>query len=178
MTAANRVSATRSRAVPTTGNLLMLLMRAFFTVLLCGLACSTAIAAADPQANPAVQETTTVVSELSERSKIPKSELNGLLADCNASQQSMYFCAWRDQISADRAFKQALADKAQAHPQCKAALEAKVAKWVQVRDRSCDRSAKNQYGEGSMTPTARLLCVTAENVRKTKFLERSRRCTF
>jgi uncharacterized protein YecT (DUF1311 family) len=153
-------------------------MRAFFRVLLCGVACSTAIAAADPQGDPAVQETAAVVSELSERSKIPESELNTLLADCNASQQSMYFCAWRDLISADRTFKQALADQKQAHPECKAALETNVATWERLRDRSCDRSAKKQYGEGSMAPTAKLLCVTTETTRKTMVLERSRGCRF
>jgi len=154
------------------------MMRASFTMLLCCMACSSAFAAAEPQTDPAVQGSATVVNELSERSKIPESELNTLLADCNASQQSMYFCAWRDQISADRTFKQALADKKQAHPECKAALETNVANWERLRDRSCDQSAKKQYGEGSMAPTARLLCVTTETTRKTKVLERSRGCRF
>jgi uncharacterized protein YecT (DUF1311 family) len=153
------------------------MMRTSFAMLFCCMACSSAFAA-EPQVDPAALQTTTVVSELSERSKIPETELNGLLADCNASQQSMYFCAWRDQISADRAFKQALEDKEQAHPECKAALETKVAKWEQLRDRSCDRSAKKQYGEGSMAPTAKLLCVTAETTRKAKLLGRSKGCAF
>jgi uncharacterized protein YecT (DUF1311 family) len=154
------------------------MMRASFAMLLCCIACSSAFAATEPQSDSAVQGNATVVNELSERSKIPESELNTLLADCNASQQSMYFCGWRDRISADRALKQALADREQARPECKAALEAKVAKWEQRRDRSCDRSAKKQWGEGSMAPTAKLLCVTAETTRKTRLLERSKGCAF
>lgn len=44
----------------------------------------------------------TTADEISARSGLPASEVNALLADCDSNQTSMNFCAWRDQIVAER----------------------------------------------------------------------------
>jgi len=140
---------------------------------------SAATIAADVQGvGTNTQERTAVLSELSQRSSLPEAELNKLLADCNANQQSMYFCAWRDQIAAVRTFEQALNDKQQKLSQCKTSLETKVASWMKSRDQSCEKSATQEWGEGSMKPTAQAICVTAETMRMTKKLENMAGCEF
>ena len=152
-------------------------MRILQTIILCCVI--TANIAADGQrTGPDIQERAAVLGELSQRSGLPDVELSNLLADCNANQQSMYFCAWRDQIAAARAFGRALADKQQKMPQCKTAIESKVANWTRSRDQSCDKSATKEWGEGSMKPTAQAICVTAETMRMTKRLERMNGCKF
>ncbi|MBK7662175.1 MAG: DUF1311 domain-containing protein [Sterolibacteriaceae bacterium] len=107
---------------------------------------------------------------------MPESELKDFLADCNANQQSMYFCAWRDQIVAQRVFERLLADKMQSMPACKSALESRAADWARSRDRSCARSALKQWGDGSMRRTAQIICVTGETARMTKRIQRMRGC--
>ena len=42
-----------------------------------------------------------VVAQLTQRSGLPEATLQGLLSHCHVSQQTMYFCAWRDLLSAD-----------------------------------------------------------------------------
>jgi len=150
-------------------------MRALLMMVLC-CATASAIASDGQRIGPDNQERAAVLDELSQRSGLPDVELNGLLADCNANQQSMYFCAWRDQITADRALRRVLAGKQQKMPQCKTYIESKVASWARSRDQSCDKSATKEWGEGSMKPTAQVLCVTAETVRMTKRLERMNGC--
>jgi uncharacterized protein YecT (DUF1311 family) len=140
---------------------------------------STATLAADVQrSEPNGQAHTAVLGELSQRSGLPEAELNSLLADCNANQQSIYFCAWRDQIAADKAFGRALSDKQQKNLQCKTSMETKVANWKKSRDLSCEKSATQEWGEGSMKPTAQAICVTVETVRMTKRLEHMKECEF
>lgn len=153
------------------------MMRSLLVTIFC---CAPALTiATDVQrVGPVVQERAVVLDELSQRSGLPAAEVSKLLADCHAHQQSMYFCAWRDQIAADRAFGLALAGKLNNRPQCKTTLEAKVASWAKSRDQSCEKSAKAEWGEGSMRPTAQAHCVTAETVRMTKRLEYMNECEF
>jgi len=151
------------------------MMRTLLIMILCCATAST-IAADVQRIGPDTQERAAVLDELSQRSGLRDVELSSLLANCSANQQSMYFCAWRDQISADRTFRQILADKLQKIPQCKTPVEYKVARWVRSRDQSCDKSATKEWGEGSMKPTAQALCVTAETVKMTKRLERMNGC--
>lgn len=153
------------------------MMRNLLTLFFC---CAPALTiAADVQrAGPVAQERAAVLEDLSQRSGLPKAELSSLLADCNANQQNMHFCAWRDQIAADKAFGRALADKQQKTPQCKTSMDTKVASWVKSRDHSCEKSAMTEWGEGSMRSTAQAICVTAETVRMTKRLEHMNECKF
>jgi len=151
------------------------MMRTLLTIILCCATAST-IAANVQGVSPDAQERAAVFGELSQRSGLPDIELSSLLSDCNANQQSMYFCAWRDQIAADRVFGRVLAEKHQKMPQCKTSIQSKVASWARSRDKSCDQSATKEWGEGSMKPTAQVLCVTAETMRMTKRLERMNGC--
>lgn len=123
-----------------------------------------------------IEETNAVFVELSRRSGMEKAELKSLLADCSASQQSMYFCAWRDQIEANQKLGLILAERAQKSPKCKPTLKSKVSRWEQIRDQSCNKSAKRQWGEGSMKPTAEAMCIAAETEKMIKRLDAAHGC--
>ncbi|KVP94271.1 hypothetical protein WL02_05520 [Burkholderia ubonensis] len=112
----------------------------------------------------------TPADEISARSGLPASEVSALLADCDSNQTSMNFCAWRDQIVAERELQQVVDQQVSEHPERKAALEAKIAKWKKARDASCEKSARKEWGEGSMRPAAQAICVTASTKKMTKRL--------
>ena len=78
----------------------------------------------------------TPADEIAARSGLPASEVAGLLNNCDGSQTSMNFCAWRDQIVAERQLQQVVDKQIEAHPERKAALEAKISKWKKARDAS------------------------------------------
>ncbi|MCW3671617.1 lysozyme inhibitor LprI family protein, partial [Burkholderia cenocepacia] len=85
-------------------------------------------------------------------------------------QTSMNFCAWRDQIVAERELQQVVDKQVAEHPERKIGLEAKVAKWKKARDTSCEKSARKEWGDGSMRPAAQAICATAATKRMTKRL--------
>ncbi|MCC8394294.1 lysozyme inhibitor LprI family protein [Paraburkholderia sp. MMS20-SJTR3] len=115
-------------------------------------ACASALAA-DP------------VEEIAKRSGLPASEVTATLADCEANQTSMNFCAWRDQIVSEQKLELAVAAKAGSSAACEKALKKKIAVWKKRRDAECSRSASRQWGGGSMLPTAAATCKTAETDR-------------
>ncbi|KVL22593.1 lysozyme inhibitor LprI family protein [Burkholderia ubonensis] len=112
----------------------------------------------------------TPADEISARSGLPASEVGALLADCESNQTSMNFCAWRDQIVAERELQQVVDRQVSEHPERKTALEAKIAKWKKARDTSCERSARKEWGEGSMRAAAQAICATASTKKMTKRL--------
>lgn len=101
-------------------------------------------------------------------SKLPEAELNEMLADCNADQQSMYFCAWRDKIVAERSLDRVAAERKAAMPACSAAVD----EWIRLesvrRDKTCTKQASTNFGGGSLEPTARMTCTkdATNNLRK------------
>lgn len=108
--------------------------------------------------------------EISARSGLPASEVTALLNNCDGSQTSMNFCAWRDQIVAERELQQVVDKQVAEHLERKIGLEAKVAKWKKARDTSCEKSARKEWGDGSMRPAAQAICATAATKRMTKRL--------
>ncbi|KKL37355.1 hypothetical protein WR30_04140 [Burkholderia contaminans FFH2055] len=108
--------------------------------------------------------------EISARSGLPASEVTAMLNNCDSGQTSMNFCAWRDQIVAERELQHVVDKQIAEHPEHRAALEAKVAKWKSARDASCEKSSRNEWGEGSMRPAAQAICATAATKRMTKRL--------
>jgi Lysozyme inhibitor LprI len=100
-------------------------------------------------------------------SKLPEAELNEMLADCNADQQSMYFCAWRDKIVAERSLDRVAAEKKAAMPTCAAAIDEWIrTEWVR-RDKACTKQASTNFSGGSLEPTARMTC-TKDTTNKLK----------
>lgn len=114
----------------------------------------------------------TPADEIAARSGLPASEVAALLAECDANQTSMNFCAWRDQIVAERDLQQVIARQESEHPERKAALEARVARWKKARDASCEKSAIKEWGDGSMRPAAQSICATAATKKMTKRLSK------
>lgn len=98
------------------------------------------------------QEDTDAVKTLLALSKLPEAELNEMLADCNADRQSMYFCAWRYKIVAERRLDRVAAEKKTALPTCAAAVD----EWIRLesvrRDKTCAKQASANFGGGSLEP--------------------------
>jgi uncharacterized protein YecT (DUF1311 family) len=112
----------------------------------------------------------TPADEISARSGLPASEVNAMLADCDSNQTSMNFCAWRDQIVAERELQQVVEQQESEHPERKAALDARIARWRKARDASCEKSARKEWDGGSMRPAAQAICATAATRKMTKKL--------
>ena len=127
---------------------------------------SAAAAATDPP----------VLAELARRSSLPAAEIAELLGVCDSSQQAMYFCAWRDQISAEQSLRRVEDERIASAPACKVAFEATVDRWLRARDVSCDRSSRRQFGHGSMAPTARSICATKQTRALTSQVRGLRHC--
>ncbi|RQS19100.1 lysozyme inhibitor LprI family protein [Burkholderia sp. Bp8998] len=115
----------------------------------------------------------TPVDEIAARSGLPASEVGALLGNCDASQTSMNFCAWRDQLVAERELQQAIDTQIATHPERRVALEARIAKWGKARDASCEKSARKEWGDGSMRPAAQATCAAAVTKKMTKKLAAS-----
>jgi uncharacterized protein YecT (DUF1311 family) len=112
----------------------------------------------------------TPTDEISARSGLPASEVSALLADCDSNQTSINFCAWRDQIVAERELQKVVEQREREHPERTAALEAKIAKWKSARDASCEKSARREWDGGSMRPAAQAICSAAATRKMTKKL--------
>lgn len=112
--------------------------------------------------------------EIAKRSGLPLDEVSALLSDCDASQTSMNFCAWRDLIVAEQELQRVVAEKHAASPACKYVSEADIARWKKTRDRACQKSAQKEWGSGSMEPTAHAVCATAETTRMTAEIRASK----
>jgi uncharacterized protein YecT (DUF1311 family) len=137
------------------------------------LAAAHAQASFKPEAAPTAQE---VLSALSGRSKLPEEDLRRLTADCTADQQSMYFCAYRDLVSAELKLQRVVAEKERRLPACKPDIDARVAHWRAARDQACIQSAAKEWAGGSMEPTARNICLSDSTGRMLKQMQRMSVC--
>jgi len=102
----------------------------------------------------------TLTEILAQRSGLTPQEVVSLLASCDANPTSMRFCAWRDQLIAERRLQQLIDEKRTASPKCAAALAQKLAAWQKRRDQTCKQSAQRQWGNGSMLSAAEAMCQT------------------
>ena len=81
----------------------------------------------------------TLTDILAQRSGLTSNEVASLLASCDANPTSMRFCAWRDQLVAERALQQLIDEKRSVSPKCAAALQQKIAAWQKRRDEACEK---------------------------------------
>jgi uncharacterized protein YecT (DUF1311 family) len=88
----------------------------------------------------------------------------------------MTFCAWRDQIMAQRVFRHAVGMKARQLVACKAEIEKKAAQWERSRDRSCAKQAQQEHAGGSIRPMVQSLCSAAQTKELTSRIERIHEC--
>ena len=102
----------------------------------------------------------TLTDELAQRSGVSPAEVSTLLANCDANRTSMKFCAWRDELAAERTLRRLIDEKRAASPKCGAVLAQKVASWQKRRDETCRQSAAQQWTDGSMQSAAVALCAT------------------
>jgi uncharacterized protein YecT (DUF1311 family) len=107
-------------------------------------------AAADPGAAPL--SPSTVVEELSKRSRIPVSELQELLSDCARTQRSMNICTFRTFVELDLELSAVLGSKRESvTPECRAKIDRTHAAWEVERDRACAEETELDKG-GAMRP--------------------------
>ena len=102
----------------------------------------------------------TLTDELAQRSGVSPAEVSTLLANCDANRTSMKFCAWRDELAAERTLRHLIEEKRATSPECGAVLAKKVAAWQKRRDATCRKSAEQQWGGGSMLSAAVAMCAT------------------
>ncbi|WP_233831105.1 lysozyme inhibitor LprI family protein [Paraburkholderia sp. ZP32-5] len=114
------------------------------------------------------------VDEIAHRSGLPASEVSAALADCDATQTNMNFCAWRDQIVAEQKLDDVVDATAGSSTACKTALQNKVIAWKKQRDARCLKSASREWGGGSMLPTAVAMCRTAATERMSKAIKHNK----
>jgi hypothetical protein len=107
-----------------------------------------------------VSSAQTLTDELAQRSGISPAEVLTLLANCDANRTSMKFCAWRDELAAERTLRRLIEEKRAASPKCGAVLAQKVAIWQKRRDETCRQSAERQWTDGSMQSAALAMCAT------------------
>ncbi|MET3233121.1 UNVERIFIED_ORG: uncharacterized protein YecT (DUF1311 family) [Burkholderia sp. 1263] len=139
-------------------------MRVAFVAL--ALACSSAFAGTPP--DPA--------DVISRQSGLPASEVQGMLANCDANQTSLNFCAWRDKVVAEQKLQDVVDGKSAKSPGCKARLDKKIAGWKKRRDASCKKAAEAENGGGSIVLMEIAACQAAETDRMAKIVGASRRC--
>ncbi|RDU96078.1 lysozyme inhibitor LprI family protein [Trinickia dinghuensis] len=102
----------------------------------------------------------TLTAELAEHSGMSPIQVTTLLANCDANQTSMKFCALRDELAAERTLRHLIDERRAASPKCGAVLAQKVAAWRKQRDETCQKSAEQQWGDGSMLSAAVAMCAT------------------
>jgi hypothetical protein len=100
-----------------------------------------------------------VLQSLSERSGRAPQELQQFLADCDADQQAMYFCAYRDVVAADLRLQHAAAARDARFPRCAADLSKLLREREAKRNRGCEASNARSRADRSLAPTPVLLCV-------------------
>ena len=107
---------------------------------------------------------------------MPEKDLRTILADCDLNQQATYFCAFRDFVVADLEFRRVVSSKQRQLPACKAGIGEEAANLERSRDSSCEKSAADEWGDGSMKPTAEAMCATAETRRMIARVRRIKAC--
>lgn len=118
-----------------------------------------------------------VLTELSRRSGLPASQLEIFLADCDANQQSMYFCAYRDLVRSELGLKDVIETKKRSLNSCASAVEQRASERIQKRNSDCEQSAKNEWGGGSMEATARAICMVKQTDQIADQLKKTERCS-
>ncbi len=117
-----------------------------------------------------------ILSALSARTHIPKAELQTSLSHCDADQQSMTICAYRDFEAADLKLKRLVAEKEVSLPACKGFIENKVMRWKKMRDQGCAKSAAKDYDQGSIQPMAQAICATVETKKMRRRINAIKQC--
>ncbi|UKE76543.1 lysozyme inhibitor LprI family protein [Xanthomonas graminis] len=118
----------------------------------------------------------TIVAELSSRSRIPPTELQQLLNDCDRTQLSMNICAFRDFVASDLDLDAALKDKRESLPQCRAQIDGAQVAWEAERDKECNEETAPEEG-GSMRPMLISACKTAATRARITFVKEMKSCS-
>lgn len=138
---------------------------------------AAAYCVAAPAQHAASENEAWATAELERQSKLPSSELTELLANCSSSQQSMYFCAWRDRLKAEHSLDLATKEKQKKLPNCSESIDSKLTALLHSRDQACAQSAEREWGGGSMESTGREICASKATAKLEHDIKRLRRCS-
>jgi uncharacterized protein YecT (DUF1311 family) len=144
----------------------------YIFLLLASLVSATALGQTDSN-----ERSDSVVSELSNRSNIPETELRELLSDCSKNQMSTNICMFYSFVDADLKLSVVLKRQAEAFgPSCRATLMRKQKLWELKRDQACNRHADDEAKCGAMRPMIFSSCRTAATETRTRLLAAAVRC--
>ena len=101
------------------------------------------------------------LNELHKHTQISYQELKQYMSNCDASQQSMYFCAWKDYIIARNRLHTLIDKKKILLNGCAGELQSKVDDWEKPLYRYCRKLSIQAWGEGSMQPTDQMVCMSS-----------------
>ena len=118
----------------------------------------------------------TIVAELSSRSRIPPAELQQLLSDCDRTQLSMNICAFRNFVASGLDLDAALKAKRESLPQCRAQIDRAQASWEAEREKACDEETEPEEG-GSMRPMLISACKTEATQARIAFVKEMESCS-
>ena len=127
-------------------------------------------------AEPADLSPTDPAAELAKQSGLPLEEISRLLKDCDADQQSMNFCAWRDQTQAEDMIRLSVAHLQTKLPSYHDCISAKAAQTVQHIKRKCTTDAHRDYAGGSVETYQRTQCIASSEAAYARSLERMTSC--
>jgi len=116
------------------------------------------------------------MEELSSRSRIPPTELQQLLNDCDRTQLSMNICAFRDFVASDLDLDAALKAKRESLPQCRVQIDGAQAAWEAERDKACNEETEAEEG-GSMRPMLISACKTEATQARIAFVKEMESCS-
>lgn len=117
-----------------------------------------------------------VVNEIAKRSGLPSQTVEHLLGDCAANQQSIDFCAWRDQIEAEQALSDAASKAKALSSHCDGLVTAQLAAWEKRRDTRCAAEAEKSDGGGSNEPAAEAECAASMTADYTRHFKPPSEC--
>ncbi|HEX5487466.1 MAG TPA: lysozyme inhibitor LprI family protein, partial [Limnobacter sp.] len=99
------------------------------------------------------------LQELSIRSGLSRDQLQEFVSACDSNQLSMYFCAWNSEIASEQELNQVVTDKLRNRPKCQSAVTALSKQWLSAESKRCEKASKQEWGDGSMQPTAHATCL-------------------
>ena len=119
------------------------------------------LASGDCNAAPSSTSMREAALQVARRSGLSQDELRIMFADCSANQQTITFCAWRDQVAAEIDLQKTLSRVKAQSPVCGNRLARKASLWKRRRDSLCNDDAAKEFGGGSNEAAARSQCAAS-----------------
>lgn len=134
------------------------------------------VASKDNAAKPTTLNHDAAMYEIVIRSRLTPDVVRDILSDCAANQQSITFCAWRDQIEAEATLSNKVSVAVARFPFCGDSLNRSISLWRKRRDSLCKVDAAKEYGGGSNESAAFSQCAASMTNAYARQIYSSRPC--